>query len=290
MTPVKKSALGQRPANQFEKKLVGIVDVTVGEKKVKFELVKEDGKEQKLFANGKPTLVVALEDLPDFPKLTQAHTGKQFRIRMNNDGDEVEALTPVSGHYTAKLIDLGPTKKDEEPTPYEKPDHFPGKEESSHLEFFAVYKIVSGAFKGVQMPGFYLHYKFEKDEDGTTRFAGNFDNKKATRLFQLKEWGDVHGLWNEPIKWDDVTILPVLLERALENDNLVDIIVKDGYIREVLPAQDDEPFEEPKKRTEKEIKAELGFEKDEVDEAFPPKKTAKKPAKKVVEEEDEDEL
>jgi len=323
MTPVKKSALGQRPANMYEKKLVGIVEVTVGEKKAKFELVAEDGKAQKTFANGKTTLVVPLEDLPAFPKLTSAHTGKQFRIRMNNEGDEVEALTPVTGHYAAKLIELGPTKKGEEPTPYEKQDNFPGKEESSHLEFFAVYKIISGAFKGVQMPGYYLHYKFEKDEDGTTRFAGNFDNKKATRLFQLFDWGKAHGLWDEPIEWEDVTILPVLQERALENDVTVDIIVKDGYIREILPAQDEEPFEapkkkhsvndemleeleqdskwdgsndtvnSPKKRSVKELKAELSGDPvngdDELDKiAPPPAKTAKKAAKKVVEEDEED--
>jgi len=298
MTPVKKSALGQRPANMYEKKLVGIVEVTVGEKKARFELVSEDGKAQKTFAGGKTTLTVPLEDLPAFPKLTQAHTGKQFRIRMNSEGDEVEALTPVTGHYSAKLIELGPTKKGEEPTPYEKQDNFPGKEESSHLEFFAVYKIISGAFKGVQMPGYYLHYKFEKDEDGTTRFAGNFENKKATRLFQLFDWGKAHGLWDEPIEWDDVTILPVLQERALENDVTVDIIVKDGYIREILPSQDEEPFADPDeapkaKRSVKELKAELTGDPidgdDELDKiAPPPSKTAKKAAKKVVEEDEDD--
>lgn len=302
MTPVKKSALGQRPANMYEKKLVGVVEVTVGEKKAKFELVSEDGKQQKTFANGKPSLIVPLEDLPAFPKLTQASSGKQFRIRMNAEGDEVEALTPVMGHFTAKLIDLGPKPdKDGDPTPKDKVFGEGTPKESHYLEFFAVYKILSGAFKGVQMPGYYLHYKFEKDEDGTTRFAGNFENKKATRLFQLFNWGKAHGLWDEPIEWDDVTILPVLLERALENDVTVDIIVKDGYISDVLPAQDEEPFAEPAeapkaKRSVKELKAELGFEskeeeEDELDKiAPPPAKTAKKPAKKVVVEEDEDDL
>lgn len=291
-----KLALGQRSKSDFAKKLVGVVEVTVGETKAKFELVDEGKK----FANGKNTLIVPLDELPPFPKLTQAHSGKQFRIRMNNDGDEVEALTPVSGHYTAKLIDLGPRKeKDDDPTPFERVFDEGGPKEERHLEFFAVYKIVSGAFKGVQMPGYYLHYKFEKDEDGKVRFAGNFENKKATRLFQLRDWGVLHGMFNEEIEWDDVTILPELLERGLENDVLVDIIVKDGYIKEVLPAQDDEPFQEPKvlpveeaeepkaKRSVKEIKEEMGVETDNVDADFP-KKATKKQAKKVVEEDDEE--
>ena len=285
----KKSALGSRP-NTFEKKLVGIVDVVVGETKAKFTLV-EDGK---MFAGNKSSITVLIDDLPAFPVLTPAHTGKQFRIRMNNAGDEVEALTPVTGHYTAKLIDLGKRdSKDADPTPYEKQDNFKGKEETSHLEFFAVYKIVKGAFKGVQMPVYYLHYKFEEDENGDTRYAFNTENPKATRGHQLVSWMDVHGLDRTPIKWDDVTILPELLERAADNDILVELIVKDGYIREVLPVQDEEEFVEvaPKaKRTEKELKAELGFEEsteETVDEVFAvvkEEKKAKKPAKKIVDE------
>lgn len=307
-------ALGQRSANDYAKKLVGVVEVTVGEKKAKFELVKEDGKEQKTFLGGKTTLVVPLEDLPAFPKLTPAYSGKQLRIRMTTEGDEVEALTPVTGHYTAKLIGLGPSpEKDGDPTPVERVFGEGTPKESRHLEFFAVYKITRGAFKGVQMPGYYLHYKFEKDEDGTTRFAGNFENKKATRLFQLRDWGNVHDLWEEAIEWDDVTILPVLLERALDADKEVELTVKDGYIKDVLPAQDEEPFADPEetpkaKRSVKELKAELGYKEvdqpdvngtnksseylsdDELDViAPPPAKTAKKAAKKVaVEEVDED--
>ena len=288
MATARNSALGQRSKSDYAKKLVGIVVVTVGEKKARFELV-EDGKR---FAGDKETLTVNLEDLPAFPKLTQAHTGKQFRIRMNSEGDTVEALTPVTGHYTAKLIDLGPRpEKDADPTPKERVFDEGGPKEERHLEFFAVYKITSGAFKGVQMPAYYLHYKFEKDEDGTTRFAGNLENPKATRLHQLFNWGDVHGLWKETIKWDNVTILPVLLERALDNDIAVELIVKDGYIKDVLPVQDDDEFvEEPKVmpvRSVEELKAELAGETlPDPDEAF--KKPAKKPAKKVVDEEEDD--
>lgn len=301
---VQKMALGSRP-NNFEKKTVGIVLATVGEKKAKFEMVDPEKK----FKDGSTVIKVNLEDLPATPKLTQAHTGKQFRIRMNQDGDEVEALTPVAGLYRAKLIDLGPRpQKDADPTPYEKTGEYQGKD-TSHLEFFAVYRIVKGAFKGVQLPGYYLHYKFENDGEGMTRFAGNVDNPKATRLAQLVQWGTVHGLYEEPIAWDDVTILPELLERALESDVAVDVLIKDGYVREVLPAQDDEEEmdETPKAKSHvadvDKVIEELGYkptkktaqvtdELDEVDATFPkdePKK-AKKSAKKVVAEDDDSDL
>lgn len=285
----KKSALGARP-NTFEKKTVGIVELTVGEKKVKFTMV-EDGKK---FPGDKETFTCLLEDLPAFPKITPAHDGKQLRIRMNSAGDEVEALTPVTGHYTAKLIDLGKRdSKDADPTPYEKQDNFKGKEPTSHLEFFAVYKIVKGAFKGVQMPGYCLHYKFERDEEGNTRYAFNTENPKATRGHQLVSWMEVHQLDLEPIKWDDVTILPELLERNENNEVLVELIVKDGYIKEVLPVQDDDDFDDAPKKTQKERVKELGFEestKEKVDDVFPPVETkkAKKVAKKVVDEEEEE--
>lgn len=298
---VQKMALGSRP-NNFDKKTVGIVVATVGEKRVKFEFV-EEGKK---FKNGETSIKVGLDELPAFPKLTAAHTGKQFRIRMNADEDGVDALTPVSGLYRLKLIDLGPRPdgKDSDPTPYEKTGEYKGKD-TSHLEFYGVYKITKGAFKGVQLPGYYLHYKFEDDGSGMTRFAGNVENPKATRLHQLVQWGTVHGLYDEPIEWNDVTILPILLERALENDVEVDGLIRDGYIREIMPVQDedDEVEETPKKKSVAELNKELGYEDEEgkptdkaskedldVDRDFPkdePKK-AKKAAKKVAADDDSD--
>ena len=298
-----KPALSSRP-NTFEKKLVGIVVATVGEKRAKFELVEDNNK---TFSDGSKSIKVNLADLPAVPKLTEKDNGKQFRIRMNSEGDEIEAITPVTGHYTAKLIDLGPRKngKDSDPEPDEKDDsRFDNGK--SHLEFFAVYKIVEGRYKGVQMPAYNLHYKFEDDGNGMTRFAGNTENPKATRLHQLVNFGMLHKMFDEEIEYpEDGNILPTLLERALDADVTVDITVKNGYITDVLPVQDedDEVEEAPKKRFVSEINKELGYEDEEgkptaraskedldVDRDFPkdePKK-AKKAAKKVTADDDSD--
>lgn len=297
-----KMALGSRPKDSYEKKLVGVVDIVTGETKAKLTLT-EEGKK---FSNGKESITVLLEDLPSVPVIpTNMKEAKQYRVRMNTTGDEVEAITPVVGHFTAKLVDLGKrTDKDSDPTPYERIFAEGTPKESRHFEFFAVYKIMKGAFKGVQLPAYNLHYKFEDDGNGLTQFAGSFENKKATRLFQLRDWMEVHKLGEEEIPWDDITILPVLLERALDNEILVDVIIRDGYVREVLPLQEEEDEAPVKKskRSSDEIIEELTGEKPvkknntvsdelDVDKDFPKeetKKPAKRPAKKVVADEEDD--
>jgi hypothetical protein len=266
----KTGALGQRPANSYEKKLVGIVTVKTGESKAKFTLVDDN----KTFNGGSKSLTVALDDLPKHPKLQRNdNNGKELRIRMNSEGTEVEALTPVTGVFDMKLIDLGSREeKDDDPMPYERVFDEGGPKESRHLEFFAVYQIVNGLFKDVKLPAYYLHYKFEEDEDGMTRFAGNTENKKATRLHQLVDWGNMHGLWEQPIAWDDDTILPELLERALEKDVIVRGVFKDGYIRELLPSEDaGNPY------GEEEDDDDLSDEVDEMLDETPKKKEKVKP-------------
>lgn len=270
-----KMGIGSRPKEEYEKKLVGLVEVVTGKTKAKFTLTEES----KTFKNGEKALTVAFTDLPSRPKLKpEQREGKMYRIRMSQDGSEIEAITPAMGHYHAKLVDLG--KRPEEgadPIPFEKVFGEGTPKENRHFEFFAVYEIVEGAFKGVQLPAYYMHYKFEEDpeHEGYTRFAGSFDNTKATRLFQLRDWGNAHGVWEDPIEWNDVTILPTLLERALENDRVVDLTIKDGYIKELLPLQsEDEDEDEPDFMKEP-------AEDDELDET-PAKKPAKPVAKPAV--------
>lgn len=241
-----KMGIGSRPKEVYEKKLVGIVDVVTGKSKAKFTLTEEG----KTFKGGETSITFAFDDLPSRPKLKpEQKEPRQYRIRMSQDGSEIEAITPALGHFHAKLVDLGKRPEEgAEPIPFEKVYAEGTPKQNRHFEFFAVYEIVEGQYKGVQLPAYYLHYKFEEDPDnpGFARFAGNFDNSKATRLFQLRDWGNAHGLWVDPIEWDETTILPTLLERALESDKVVDLTIKDGYIKELLPLEqeedeDDEP-------------------------------------------------
>lgn len=232
----------------YEKKLVGIVNVITGESTAKFTLT-EEGKQ---FKNGTNVLKVKFDDLPKRPRLQpNDKSGRtQLRIRMNSEGTEVEALTPVVGVYDLELTDLGPRpEKDADPMPKEKVWNEGTAKENRYLEFFAVYQIESGNFKGVSLPAYNLHYKFEEDSSnpGFAAFTFSLSNKQATRGRQLADWGDLHGVWSvvgedvegEPIVWDDDTILPELLERALEQPKVRGVI-KNGYITEILP-RDEEP-------------------------------------------------
>jgi hypothetical protein len=268
-------AFGQKQ-NAFEKKIVGIATIITGETKARLTLV-EEGKQ---FKNGQKTIDLPLEDLPDIPVLPKKDkSAKQYRIRMNAEGDEVEAITPVTGVFDLKLIDLGKRpEKDSEPMPYEKVWNEGKSNENRYLEFFAVYKITSGFYKGCQVPAYQLHYKFEEDPDnpGFARFTFSLQNKQATRGKQLAEWGHYQGIWEvqgtevvgEPIEWDDETILPELLQRALDADRNVRGVFKNGYIQELLPADETPGF----------VEAEDDGELDEVDAAFP-KEKVKAPAK-----------
>lgn len=235
----------------FEKKLVGLVSVRTGEKKAQFTLIEEG----KTFKNGTNVFTTLLEDLPARPVLQPNDKSgrQQYRIRMNSDGDEVEALTPVVGVFDLELVDLGPRpEKDADPMPKEKVWNEGTPKENRYLEFFAAYEFDGGKFNGEKTPGYNLHYKFEEDSSnpGYAAFTFSLSNKQATRGAQLAYWGDLHGIWSvqgtdvegEPIPWDDETILPTLLERALEHPKVRGVF-KNGYISELLPREDEAGFE-----------------------------------------------
>lgn len=280
-----KQAFGQRT---FEKKMVGIVNYKTGKNRVKFTLIEEG----KTFNGGLKSITLNMEDLPARPRLKPESEGK-IRVRMSSDGSEVEALTPVSGIFNLELVSLGKQDgEDAPPMPYPVVWHKGTERENEYLEFFAVYKIIEGMYKGVALPAYKMHYKFEEDlpaHPGYTRFAGNFDNKKATRLFQLRDWGHVHGVWKvegssvtgEPIEWDDDTILPEIQERALEQPYARGVI-KDGYPKEVLPLEDDDvaPFGDDEEWDE-ELEVETP-DIEEVQETVPARAKVKKVSAKEV--------
>lgn len=293
-------ALGHRET-EFKKKLVGIVEVRTGEKVAELTLI-EEGKK---FANGKTSLRVDLKDLPKRPALQpNQKTPKQYRVRMNQDGDAVESLGPVRGMFRLRLVDLGKRpSEDGDPAPQVKTWNQGTPKENSQLEFFAVYEFVDGPFKGVQTPGYNLRYCFEENpnDEGWTQFSGNPENPKATRIRQTVEWGQTHGnIWSEPIPWnsDDVdgidnkvielygelgnngqfaNILPTILERALEADEEVNGVFDKGYIQNIQPVEDYESVD-PDAEAVDDL---LDGDDEEEEEVKPVKVASKAPAKKT---------
>lgn len=242
----KTGALGHKENSEYVPQVSGLATIKTGETKAKVTF-DESSKE---FDNGTSTKTVPLGELPKFPKI-QPNSENKYRVRLNKEGDQIDSIFPAEGHFMAKVIDMGRRKDAEsEPEPYEKVFGVGTPKESHHLEFFPIYKITQKGMKGAQAP-YFLHYKFDDDGKGFTTFYGNPDNPKATRLLQLIDWCNKHGVIDEPISWpEDGNICPELLERALEADREVEIIVKDGYIKELLSVGDygnDEESEEDEK-------------------------------------------
>lgn len=283
-----------RTQTDFKKPWTGVVEAKAGEKVVQFtsvDTIKDAGKEKvKPFPDGATVVKFNISDLPKIAQrvIKPKMETKKFRIRLNADGDEVEAVGPVSGTFSVKLVNLGPKKKDaDDAVPMERFFKKGQPEESSHLEFFAAYEVTEGVFKGLQLPAYFLHYKFEgvpegEEDEGFTRYD-TVDTPQASQLHRLQDWATVHGnILEEPIAWepDDelvyecreepiANILPVLEERALDADREVEVVMEKGYIKLVQASENYETEDE---------------EIDEVDEAFPPDKKVEEvvPAPKKV--------
>jgi len=217
----------QKKYNDKEKKVVGIVGIVTGDKVAKLTM-----KNDKTFSNGESSIKIDLKNFPARPKLPKNdHNEKLFRVRMNEDCDGVEVLSPVEGDFDGEFVEIA-KKKDGSYVLNEKVFAEGTKNENRHLEFMPVYKITSGPFNGVELPPLYLHYKFEQDprDENFTKFNFNTDNPKATRGQQLLKWGDVYDLWQNPIPWpDDGIVLETLEDRILENNIPVRIHIERGY-------------------------------------------------------------
>lgn len=241
----KTGALGYKENNEYTPQTRGIATIKVGES---FALVtfEESNRE---FDNGTNKKKIKLEDMPKFPKLVSG-TENRFNVRLNEDGDLVDSLFPVEGHFVAKLIDMA-KGKGEEPMPFEKryKPQAGEKEGKPYRVFYPIYKITKGALKGATN-SYTVHYKFDDDGRGFATFVGNPENPKATQLQRTIDWCDKHQVIEEPISWpEDGNICPILFDRAMEADVEVEIIVKNGYIDSLLSLNNygnDEPDEEEK--------------------------------------------
>ena len=125
---------------EFPRKWVGVVKAKAGENFVKFtsiDVLKDTSghEEVKPFPNGDVELKVKIADLPKIGKrvIGPGMETRTFRIRLNDDGDEIEEVGPVSGLFQAKLVELGPRKKDAPAFPYVRYYNKGKENENSHL-------------------------------------------------------------------------------------------------------------------------------------------------------------
>lgn len=235
-----------RTQDTFAKRWTGGVEIKTGDKVAKLtsiDTLKTGG--VKKFPDGSESIKISLADFPQVSKrVIKPNTdSRKFRVRLNEDGDTVETVTPYSGVFRARATGLGPKTQDGEYRLIHKVFNEGTEKENHHDEFLCIYEIVEGVFRGVELPGFYIHYKFEEDpeNEGFTRF-NTADTPQAKQLHKLQGWAEVHGnILDEDVRWrsaEDGTILETLEERILENDREVTLVFEKGYIKTVQPVDD----------------------------------------------------
>lgn len=283
-----------RETQEFAKQWVGVCEIFSKERKARLtslDVSKADNK-VKVFPNKSTTMDVVLADLPKaVQRLIKPNMpAKRFRVRLNQDGDNIDEVGPVTGVYQLKAAYLGPKQKDGSYKLLTKTYNQGTDKENSHDEFFCSYEFVDGAFRGMSTPAYWLHYKFEEipegeEGEGFTRF-NTAPSPQATQLFRLQAWADAHGgVLDEDIVWpDDGIILETIEERVLDNDRVVNGIFENGYIKTVQPietyeSEDDEESEEEfdEKFSDKGDSLDKDDDDEEVVEV--PAKTVKAPAK-----------
>ena len=304
-----------RTQSEFPKKWVGVVDVKTGKDFAKLTSTGTDKQGKvKPFPNGESSIKIALSDFSKEAKRVikpGMDEPKKFRVRLNEDADGVETVTPVSGVFPAVFVGIAP-KKNEVPVPYAKTYNLGQKDENTHLEFIAQYEITEGKYAGMELPGYYLHYKFEEseEEDGMTQFD-TADTPQASKLHMLQKWAELTGnILDAPIEWipdptadnklveayaekhkcEYANILPTLQDRGLEAARPVNLVFEDGYIKSVVEREtdDDEQDETEDDFDEKFPVKEPVKEKDIVQDTLKGKaKATKKVAKKSSDEDDD---
>jgi hypothetical protein len=230
----------------FVKKWTGCVEIKTGENIAKLTSIQTDKDSKvKLFPAGTDSIKIKLDEFPKASRrvVKPNMDSKKFRVRLDEDGLAVETVTPYSGVYRGRAVGLGPKTQDGEFKLIHKVYNEGTEKENRHEEFISIYTITDGAFREVELPGFYLHYKFEEDPDneGFTRF-NTVNSPQASQLHKLIGWAEVHGdILEDDVRWhseDEGTILGELEDRVLENDREVNLVFEKGYIKTVQPVED----------------------------------------------------
>lgn len=242
-----------RTQEAFAKKWTGCVEIKTGESVAKLTSIQTAGKDGaiKKFPGDVESIKIKLDEFPKAARrfIKSNMDSKKFRVRLDEDGLAVETVTPYSGVYRGRATGLGPKNRDGEFTLLHKVYNEGKDNENKHEEFISIYEITDGIFRGVELPGFYMHYKFEEDpeNEGFTRF-NTVNTPQASQLHKLIAWAEVHGnILDEDVRWhseDEGTILEELEERILENDREVNLVFEKGYIKSVQPVEDYEEVDE----------------------------------------------
>lgn len=275
------------PENTYNKKWTGVIEYWSTEKtaRITSRVTDKDSGKTVALPNGQVTMDISLSDLSKpIQRVIKPNVDREkprkLRVRLNEDGDNVENVGPVTGTFTLKAVGLGPKNRDGEFKLKHKVYHEGEKNQSEHDEFFCAYVIQDKPYTGMEAPAFWMHYKFREIPAGMADEGFTAYNTKltpqATQLRKLQNWMAVSGnLDEQPIRWpDDGIILPELEERLLDADILVSGVFENGYLSTVqtIEVYDDDEV------TDEEVDAKfpapaITNDEEEVEEVPAPKKS-----------------
>jgi hypothetical protein len=187
------------------------------------------------------------DDLPKRPRLLD-DSEDTYNVVLSADKDTIEKISPAEGRVTAHLLDFWRPEEGADPEPADDTYETPEGKTIVRQKFVAVFEVTDGKYKGVTIPHF-LKYLFEDDNNGMVKFKGNPQARNAVHLPRLLDFCDKTGMVEEPMEWpEDGNVLPALLERGLNADRTVELIIKKGFVAEILAAdyeeaEDEEPEE-----------------------------------------------
>lgn len=306
------NALGRKPESESRQYATkGLAVVKCGKEFARIEFVGKDRQgNDLLWDNGETTKKFRSEELPD-TFVFEPNTEGEYYVCTSYDKTAVFAIGPWEGTFSAKVKDFSRPEKDADPAPFLQEGVDKRTKKPYSGLWFKVFWVVTdedSEFDGVILPQKHVYQSetsgVEEDEDtGQARWRGQSDSPKAVWQPRLEKFLEAHDAVNKEINWpEDGNILPEILRRVksapvkvhrvkVEKGEVVGFADTKGK-RHVEENIDEELEEAPKaKRSVKELKEELGYKEekvvDEVDADFP-KKPAKKAAKKVVEEDEED--
>lgn len=251
--------------------------IQTGETKARIDDLNDDA-EKKL-----DSFKVNMEDLPVYPKLPTKFILDECQVIWDADNQKVLAINPYNGVERAVGIAIGPRPDGDDSEPkaqvVEK-EGYKGGKPYTVKNFHEIFKIVdeNSVFYG-STPRLFLQDKFVETSDGMAGYSGTDKSKWTVRL---SKFGQTQGLFDEDITWPkDGNVLPLLEKRIQDNEREVQLVFEGGFINTLLPVT------KSPKRSEQEIKAEMGIDEEPEFMRDDEPKKASKPAKKVEVDEDE---
>ena len=209
--------------------LKGLADVIIGEKNILITFKNEDGKLPANQVQHKFSLTDVPAPMP--PKSKKNEQGSWvadvYYVTLKSANGGIIGIRPKDGVLMAKAVGVAHGENE-----LPKPQVRPSDHGDPYATFNLLWEVVGGDWKGSRIPQF-LHYRFLPAEDGTARVRiGGQKDKRGPQLADILE-AVLLPQDQTNIPFSD-NILPELDIRIKNSNRLCNLVLKNGYIENVL--------------------------------------------------------